>query len=112
MGEGEENEAESNERSLALSPTWSVAIVLSVFVLVSLIVERSIHRLSTVSTSNPPFQITYLTIVNLLFLDFLLLFIVVKEDKEETFVCCFGEDETRFSSDSPKLKPLCVWFSE
>ncbi|CAN6994895.1 hypothetical protein Bca4012_049044 [Brassica carinata] len=47
MGEGDENEAESNERSLALSPTWSVAIVLSVFVLVSLIVERSIHRLST-----------------------------------------------------------------
>nr|VDC87094.1 unnamed protein product [Brassica rapa] len=47
MGEGDDNEAESNERSLALSPTWSVAIVLSVFVLVSLIVERSIHRLST-----------------------------------------------------------------
>lgn len=51
MGEGDENEAESNERSLALSPTWSVAIVLSVFVLVSLIVERSIHRLSTVSST-------------------------------------------------------------
>ncbi|KAF8056413.1 hypothetical protein N665_1271s0001 [Sinapis alba] len=47
MGEAEENEAESNERLLALSPTWSGAIVLSVFVLVSLIVERSIHRLST-----------------------------------------------------------------
>lgn len=47
MGEGEENEAESNERSLALSPTWSVALVLTVFVLVSLIVERSIYRLST-----------------------------------------------------------------
>ncbi|KAG2299264.1 hypothetical protein Bca4012_010833 [Brassica carinata] len=47
MGEGEENEAESNERSLALSPTWSVALVLTVFVVVSLIVERSINRLST-----------------------------------------------------------------
>uniref|UniRef100_A0A1J3K2M7 MLO-like protein n=1 Tax=Noccaea caerulescens TaxID=107243 RepID=A0A1J3K2M7_NOCCA len=47
MGEGEENEAESNERSLALSPTWSVAIVLTVFVVVSLIVERAIYRLST-----------------------------------------------------------------
>ncbi|KAJ0267164.1 MLO-like protein 11 [Hirschfeldia incana] len=46
MGEGEENEAESNERSLALSPTWSVALVLTVFVFVSLIVERSIYRLS------------------------------------------------------------------
>ncbi|CAN1243170.1 MLO-like protein 11 [Linum perenne] len=33
-------------RSLALTPTWSVATVLTVFVVVSLIVERSIHRLS------------------------------------------------------------------
>ncbi|KAK6946737.1 Mlo-related protein, partial [Dillenia turbinata] len=34
-------------RSLALTPTWSVASVLTIFVAVSLIVERSIHRLST-----------------------------------------------------------------
>ncbi|KAG5546271.1 hypothetical protein RHGRI_018446 [Rhododendron griersonianum] len=34
-------------RSLALTPTWSVASVLTVFVAVSLLVERSIHRLST-----------------------------------------------------------------
>ncbi|KAK6132768.1 hypothetical protein DH2020_033496 [Rehmannia glutinosa] len=33
-------------RSLALTPTWSVATVLTVFVAVSLLVERSIHRLS------------------------------------------------------------------
>ncbi|KAK9060453.1 hypothetical protein SSX86_021157 [Deinandra increscens subsp. villosa] len=33
-------------RSLALTPTWSVATVLTVFVVVSLLVERSIHRLS------------------------------------------------------------------
>lgn len=33
-------------RSLALTPTWSVATVLSIFVVVSLLVERSIHRLS------------------------------------------------------------------
>lgn len=54
MGEGAENgnEADSNERSLALSPTWSVAIVLTVFVVVSLIVERSIYRLSTVSRAS------------------------------------------------------------
>lgn len=54
MGEGAENgnEADSNERSLALSPTWSVAIVLTVFVVVSLIVERSIYRLSTVSKAS------------------------------------------------------------
>ncbi|KAF5728320.1 MLO-like protein 11 [Tripterygium wilfordii] len=33
-------------RSLALTPTWSVATVLTIFVAVSLIVERLIHRLS------------------------------------------------------------------
>lgn len=37
-------------RSLALTPTWSVAIVLTIFVAVSLAVERSIHRLSYVSS--------------------------------------------------------------
>lgn len=37
-------------RSLALTPTWSVAIVLTIFVSVSLAVERSIHRLSYVSS--------------------------------------------------------------
>lgn len=36
-------------RSLALTPTWSVATVLTMFVAVSLLVERSIHRLSSVS---------------------------------------------------------------
>ncbi|XP_050215410.1 MLO-like protein 11 [Mercurialis annua] len=40
-------ESSSKElRSLALTPTWSVATVLTIFVVVSLIVERSIHRLS------------------------------------------------------------------
>ncbi|KAL7218234.1 hypothetical protein ACSBR2_011498 [Camellia fascicularis] len=33
-------------RSLALTPTWSVATVMTIFVVVSLLVERSIHRLS------------------------------------------------------------------
>ncbi|KAH9321057.1 hypothetical protein KI387_015696, partial [Taxus chinensis] len=37
---------EEEVRSLALTPTWSVAAVLTVFVVVSLLVERSIHRLS------------------------------------------------------------------
>ncbi|KAI3457477.1 hypothetical protein Pfo_014140 [Paulownia fortunei] len=32
-------------RSLALTPTWSVASVLTIFIVVSLLVERSIHRL-------------------------------------------------------------------
>ncbi|KAJ8772180.1 hypothetical protein K2173_027357 [Erythroxylum novogranatense] len=39
-------EKEKEMRSLALTPTWSVATVLTIFVVVSLIVERSIHRLS------------------------------------------------------------------
>ncbi|KAL0905101.1 hypothetical protein M5K25_027279 [Dendrobium thyrsiflorum] len=34
-------------RSLALTPTWSVSTVLTIFVFVSLLVERSIHRLSS-----------------------------------------------------------------
>ena len=43
---------ETNEmRSLALTPTWSVATVLTIFVAVSLIVERSIHRLCNVSVT-------------------------------------------------------------
>ncbi|CAN0915533.1 MLO-like protein 11 [Linum grandiflorum] len=48
MAEDEEQATgDSKEmRSLALTPTWSVATVLTVFVVVSLIVERSIHRLS------------------------------------------------------------------
>ncbi|KAL8189263.1 hypothetical protein R6Q57_028829 [Mikania cordata] len=37
---------EEESRSLALTPTWSVATVLTIFVVVSLLVERSIHRLS------------------------------------------------------------------
>lgn len=45
----ESSEAHGEMRSLALTPTWSVATVLTVFVAVSLIVERSIHRLSNVS---------------------------------------------------------------
>ncbi|KAL7103605.1 hypothetical protein ACP275_08G190000 [Erythranthe tilingii] len=40
-----ESENGKELRSLALTPTWSVATVLTVFVAVSLIVERSIHRL-------------------------------------------------------------------
>lgn len=42
-------ENEKDLRSLALTPTWSVASVLTIFVAVSLLVERSIHRLGIVS---------------------------------------------------------------
>ncbi|KAF5945827.1 hypothetical protein HYC85_016055 [Camellia sinensis] len=40
----EENRTEM--RSLVLTPTWSVATVMTIFVVVSLLVERSIHHLS------------------------------------------------------------------
>ncbi|KAK3037936.1 hypothetical protein RJ639_031827 [Escallonia herrerae] len=40
------SENDKEARSLALTPTWSVASVLTIFVAVSLVVERSIHRLS------------------------------------------------------------------
>ncbi|VFQ94727.1 unnamed protein product [Cuscuta campestris] len=43
----EMSESSKELRSLALTPTWSVASVLTVFVVVSLLVERSIHRLCT-----------------------------------------------------------------
>ncbi|KAI7754632.1 hypothetical protein M8C21_023911 [Ambrosia artemisiifolia] len=39
-------DVKEESRSLALTPTWSVATVLTIFVVVSLLVERSIHRLS------------------------------------------------------------------
>lgn len=38
-------------RSLAFTPTWSVATVLTVFVAGSLLIERLIHRLSAVRIS-------------------------------------------------------------
>ncbi|KAG9154889.1 hypothetical protein Leryth_015523 [Lithospermum erythrorhizon] len=41
-----ELEDDKEFRSLALTPTWSVASVLTIFVAVSLLVERSIHRLT------------------------------------------------------------------
>ncbi|PPR94882.1 hypothetical protein GOBAR_AA25793 [Gossypium barbadense] len=42
MLDGENEE----ERSVAITPTWALATVLSVFIAVSLIVERSIHQLT------------------------------------------------------------------
>lgn len=57
----EENDygAGPRERTLGLTPTWSVATVLTVFVVVSLIVERSIHRLSNVSTYKYIYSLHY-----------------------------------------------------
>ena len=49
MSESEASENDMNLRSLALTPTWSVASVLTMFVFVSLLVERSIHQLGLVS---------------------------------------------------------------
>ncbi|KAK6157420.1 hypothetical protein DH2020_011668 [Rehmannia glutinosa] len=46
-GEATQIESDSSKelRSLGLTPTWSVASVLTIFIVVSLLVERSIHRL-------------------------------------------------------------------
>jgi mlo protein len=51
--EGTGAEATGEMRSLALTPTWSVATVLTLLVASSLIIERSIHRLSNVGTPTP-----------------------------------------------------------
>lgn len=59
MREENNYEAEPRERTLGLTPTWSVATVLTVFVVVSLIVERSIHRLSNVSSLKYMFLIWF-----------------------------------------------------
>ncbi|KAK6134512.1 hypothetical protein DH2020_031746 [Rehmannia glutinosa] len=40
-----ESDSSKELRSLGLTPTWSVASVLTIFIVVSLLVERSIHRL-------------------------------------------------------------------
>jgi hypothetical protein len=39
------------ERSLEQTPTWAVAAVATVFVLVSLLLERGLHRLGKVKAS-------------------------------------------------------------
>ncbi|XP_051124748.1 MLO-like protein 11 [Andrographis paniculata] len=54
----ESQEGAKELRSLALTPTWSLASVLTIFVVVSLLVERSIHRLSNwlEKTNRKPLQ--------------------------------------------------------
>ena len=39
----------SIDRSLEQTPTWAVAVVCFAFVVISLILEQSIHRVSSVS---------------------------------------------------------------
>lgn len=63
MSESESTAMSDNQkelRSLALTPTWSVASVLTTFVFVSLLVERSIHHLGNVSDVSYLFGIWYL----------------------------------------------------
>lgn len=94
----EENSTEM--RSLALTPTWSVATVLTIFVAVSLLVERSIHRLSNVSYTHiilslrflfSPSGITFLSCVfSLSFslvLSFIIIFIILS-GTEKYFLLC------------------------
>lgn len=46
--------AEASERSLEFSPTWALAAVATVFVVISYIVERLLHRLGHVRASKSP----------------------------------------------------------
>ncbi|KAK8643830.1 hypothetical protein V6N13_013107 [Hibiscus sabdariffa] len=57
-------ENDEGMRSLALTPTWSVATVLTIFVVVSVIVERSIHRLSNVGNRGLSFRVSWLKKTN------------------------------------------------
>lgn len=47
----------STQRSLEYAPTWALATVSTVFVVISFAVERLLHRLGSVSNSFPPPQI-------------------------------------------------------
>lgn len=96
-----ENGAEM--RSLALTPTWSVASVLTVFVAVSLVVERSIHRLSNVSRNSAFLIFYHLSSESLIFMQIyqtkkthLLLPIASNQRMsivELLFVCNFFDDD-------------------
>ena len=44
----------STQRSLEYAPTWALATVSTVFVVISFAVERLLHRLGSVSNSFPP----------------------------------------------------------
>ena len=44
----------STQRSLEYAPTWALATVSTVFVVISFAVERLLHRLGSVSNSVPP----------------------------------------------------------
>jgi len=44
-------EAKAGERSLEYAPTWAVVTIISCFVVISLLFERSLHWLGLVSNS-------------------------------------------------------------
>jgi hypothetical protein len=44
----------STQRSLEYAPTWALATVSTVFVVISFAVERLLHQLGSVSNSFPP----------------------------------------------------------
>lgn len=113
----EENGYKPSERTLGLTPTWSVATVLTVFVVVSLIVERSIYRLSNVSGYIYLFISLHIfryvkglkfSHVTMTVLAFEFCFgTVVAKDKEKTFICCIGENERRFVDKHVIILVIC-----
>lgn len=46
-------EADPNERTLEFSPTWALAAVATVFVVISFLVERLLHWLGHVCSISP-----------------------------------------------------------
>ena len=66
--------SESGERKLDQTPTWAVAGVCAVIILISFVLEKGLHRVGTVSVSLP-FQLKGLQSVSFVdSLRFLLLF--------------------------------------
>lgn len=76
-------------RSLALTPTWSVATVMTIFVVLSLLVERSIYRLSLVCKTY------FWSLPFVLFFFLLCPPTVVEEDPQEPSLSSTGENERR-----------------
>lgn len=52
--------AEETEGSLKYTPTWAVAVVCTIFVTISLLLERGIHRLGKVSQRRCPKELIFL----------------------------------------------------
>ncbi|GLJ40680.1 hypothetical protein SUGI_0840060 [Cryptomeria japonica] len=93
-------EVEVRERSLALTPTWSVATVFTVFVALSLLVERSIYHLSQwlhKSKRKPLFEAVEKMKAELMLLGFISLMLTVTSSSITNFCIESKYYNTNFS---------------